>query len=409
MSSPVIIDGQQRQGRARPLEILDKMGPDLYRRAYQDGMSFSAWLEFQDPSTEYTDRMDAFHRLLHAARIRPRAHAAIGLPASDFDAFLRSEQTRALIPEQFRRWWREVQTGQSANTRAIYTSTDDIPGSTLRPTAYASAMRTIDLIVPPFSLAEIVALTTPIRGSTYQSSYLVADSANLRQARVGEAADIPLYKLLSSDHVINLLKYGGGLLISYEGIRRSPIDKVQFWIQQMALQAEKDKVSQAINVLVSGDGNTATAADAWRAKTDFDSTATGKTITNKVWWSFKLKFAVDGFMLTHIIGSEGDITKLGLLNVGDSNQQVYLADPTNPGTSGTLRDGVVYGISADVPTDTLVGLDARRALERVSEIGSNIEEIERFARNQTQVVTMTENEAFGVLQPGATKTLLLET
>jgi hypothetical protein len=297
MTAPVIINGQQRQGRARPLEILDKMGPDLYRRAYEDGMSFSAWLEFQDPSTEYTDRMDAFHRLLHAARIRPRARGAIGLPASDFDAFLRTEQTRALIPEQFRRWWREVQTGQSADTRAIYTSSDDIPGSTLRPVAYAAALRTVDLIVPPFSLAE----------------------------------------------------------------------------------------------------------------TDFDSAATGKTITNKVWWSFKLKFAVDGFMLTHIIGSEADITKLGLLNVGDSNQQVYLADPTSPSTTGTLRDGVVYGISADVPTDTYVGLDSRRAMERVTEIGSNIEEIERFARNQTQVVTMSENEAFSVLQPGATKTLLLET
>jgi hypothetical protein len=88
----------------------------------------------------------------------------------------------------------------------------------------------------------------------------------------------------------------------------------------------------------------------------------------------------------------------------------YLGDPTAaPGYDNMLRDGVRYGITPDVPADKLVGLDASRALERVIEIGSNIQEIERFARNQTQVLTMTEVEAFAILQPGTVKTLELET
>jgi len=88
---------------------------------------------------------------------------------------------------------------------------------------------------------------------------------------------------------------------------------------------------------------------------------------------------------------------------------VYFFDTTrNPGTQLTLADGVVAGVTADVPADKLVGIDARQALERVVEVGSNIEEIERWAQSQVQILTISEVEAFAVLTQGATKTLELQ-
>ena len=39
------------------------------------------------------------------------------------------------------------------------------------------------------------------------------------------------------------------------------------------------------------------------------------------------------------------------------------------------------------------------------EIGSNLNEIERFTTNQTQVLTMTEVEGYAIIDSGACKTL----
>jgi hypothetical protein len=409
MSAPVIINGQQRQGTAKPAELLKRVGVDLYREAYQNGMSFSAFLEFQDPSNGYRDGLDAFGRLCRAAEIRTRSHPGMGLFASEFGEFLRSEQARMLLPEWAARVRREVQTGQEANTRALYTSGDEIAGASLRPFAEAAALRPNPPIRPPIMLSDLVAITTPVNSNAYRSVYMDTSAANLRQARVAESSDIPLLKLLTSAHTINLLKYGCGVEITYEALRRTRIDKVAFWLRLAAIQSEIDKVSQAINVLVSGDGNSGTAATNWRAKTDLDAAATGKSVTLKAYLAFKLKF-FPLFNLTHIIGVEGDVLKLSLVNIGDSGNAVYLADMTSaPGYSNRLRDGVEYGVTADVPTDKLVGIDATQALERVVEVGANISEIERFARNQTQVLTMTEVEGYAVIQQGATKTLELET
>lgn len=398
-----------QQSRPRAQALREQMGPAIYRAAYQAGMSLSAWLESQDPSSEYRDGLDAFERQCMLAGVRTRSHPALGIYANEFGAFLRDEQTRALVPEWAARIWREVQHGRSASTRALYTSGDEIPGSSMRPYAEAAALRVTSPVAPPIALSDIVAITTPIDGNTYRSVYLTTSTTDLRMRRVAESADIPLFKLTTSQNSINLYKYGTGVESTYESLRRARLDKVRFWLQQMALQAEMDRVSEAINILVSGDGNSGTAATNWRAKTDFDSTATGKTITLKAYLNYKLKF-FPLYRLSHIFGTEADILKLLLLNVGDSDQMAYLGDPTAaPGYDNMLRDGVRYGITADVPADKLVGLDARSALERVIEIGSNIQEIERFARNQTQVLTMTEVEAFAILQPGTVKTLELET
>lgn len=403
-----IIGGQLREGHARPSDLFAQFGPNVYRAAAEEGVNLSVFLETQDPSAEYRDGMDAFERLMQAADIRTISRPAAGIYASEMDAFAKSTAHRSLMPEWVCRTWRSVQFGGSASTRSLYTSGEDIPGSSMRPYADSAVPGFTSPVAPPFALSDIVAMTTPISGAAYRKVYLDTTAAAARRRRVVEGTDIPLGKLTTAEHTINLYKYAGGLKATYEALRRSRIDKVRLWLAQEALRNEIDKISEAINVLVSGDGNTSTAADAWQAQTDFDSTATGKTMTLKAYWRFKQKFA-PVFMMTHIIGAEADIAKLALLNIGSSTVPIYFFDTkVNPTTRLMLSDGVVAGITADVPADKLVGIDARQALERVTEIASNIEEIERWAQSQVQILTISEVEAFAVLTQGATKTLELQ-
>lgn len=404
-----IIDGGLRVGRPKAQDIFAHMGPAVYRAAAEAGVNPSVYLETQDPSTEYRDGMDAFERLLAAGEVHTVSNPAAGIYASEMGVFDRSSQHRALVPELIARIWRAASFGGSASTRALYTSADDLPGSSLRPYAESAAIGITSPVAPPFPLNSLIAMTTPINGSAYRKVYMDTTAASLRRRRVAEGDDIPLGKLTTADHTINLYKYAGGVKASYESLRRTRVDKIRMWLAQEAVRNEIDKISGAINVTVSGDGNTSTAADAWRAKTDFDSTATGKTITLKAWTMFKLKFA-PYFRLTHIVGAEADIAKLLLLNIGTSSMPVYMVDPTSAiSTTGRLADGTIYGVTADVPADKLAGLDARQALEQVTEIGSNIEEIERWAQSQVQILTLSEVMNFAILTQGATKTLELET
>ena len=403
-----IINGSVREGRAGPEDLFKTFGPNVYRAAGEAGVNLSVYLESQDPSDRYTDGCDAFERLLSVGNVRTVSRPAAGIYADEMGAFARSPQHRSLMPEFIARVWRAAKFGGSASTRALYTSSDDIVGGGMRPYAEAGALGIASPVAPPFALSDLVAITTPVVGAAYRKVYLTTSATNVRRRRVVEGTDIPLGKLTTSDHQINLYKYAGGLKSTYEALRRARIDKVRMWLAQEALRNEIDKLSEAVNVLVSGDGNASTAADAYQAQTDFDSTATGKAVTLKAWWRFNAAFA-PYFQLTHVVGAVGDIAKLALLNIGTSGVPVYMIDPRmKPGARGALADGTVYGVLADVPADKLVGIDARQALERVTEIGSNIEEIERWAQSQVEILTISEVEGFAVLTQGATKTLELQ-
>lgn len=395
-------------GRIGAQELQRQLGPTLYREAYKAGRSLSVHLEMLDPSSQYNDGLDAFSRQLKLFGVISRSRPEMGLFASPLDDLAKTDEGRALIPELFSRMWREAVTGKSPDTRSLYTTGDDLPGSAALPTAYAQAAR-VPRRRPPLTLAELIAITTPVTSGTYEAYYLTADASNSRMSRVVEGNDIPLMRLTGGDHAIKLKKYGGGIAASYEVLRRTRIDKIALWMAQVAIQTEMDRISHAIKVLVDGDGNSGTAATNHDI-TDLDATATGYTVTLKGYQAFKLKFS-PSYQMTHLIGAEADVLKVMLLSIGTGgdNQGLYLAAIDQELRSGLmLRDGVKAGITADTPANGLVGIDASAALEWVYEAGSNIEEVEKFSRNQTQAIIISEVEEFAVFDQGATKTLTLE-
>lgn len=393
--------------RVRAGDLLQRMGPTLYREAYSRGMGLSAYLETIDPSEGYNDGLDAFGRLLLTAGIRVNSIPEIGVYADKMDAFDANENTRALVHEWMVRQWRSAQTGVQFNTRSLLTSYEDATGTIMKPYVNAARAR-FKQLAPAIPLSELIAFTTSIDQDSYRAFYLTDSAADQRMVRVNEGAEIPRSKLVGGDHDIKLHKYGRGIEATYEALRRQPIDRMALQIARMAIQVETDKVATIIDVMVNGDGNSGTAATNYNLTT-LDSGASAGTLTLKGWLAYKMKFAAP-YMLSALLVQEAVALQLSLLSTGSANiPLVSIAGssnfgslkPINPG----LADGVMFGWTSDAPTLKIVGFDQRFAIERVVEIGANITEVEKFASRQTQALLMTEVEGYATFNQDAVKTL----
>lgn len=382
-----------------PLNFYRNVAADMRESGIEDAPTMSRALEYVSPSGD--GEADAFTRLMRENGIVTRTDPRAGFYASPATAFLTNPGTRALMMEFFARQWRAVAFA-TPQQRAVLLSTDATPGSWQRP-YYEGQARWEQQVQPAIPLSELVGMTTPITGNLYRSLYLEYDAAQLRKFRLGESGEIPISTISAREHTITLKKYGRGLRASYEEMRRLRIDKLAFFIRQAAVQSEADKVAAALDIIVNGDGNTDTAA-ATHNLTTLDAAASAGTMTLKGWLAFKMKF-VNPYTITTALMTEAVALQLALLNSGSGNVplaglnlggMVQSITPIN-----TTGDGVRYGWTSDAPSLKIVGFDRRFALEQLLEIGGNIDEMERFITNQTQVMTMTEVQGFAVMDPSA--------
>ena len=393
--------------KPRAADIMARLSPEMYRAAYKRGLSFSAWLESEDPSPEYRDGLDAFGRLLQVAQIRTRSLPEHGVWSDTVEAFERTPETRLLLPEWLARQWRAGVSGRASNTRAIYTASDNIPGGVNNPINY-SMDPVVNEIAPAIPVSALVAMTVGVSGNTFQNFYLTDVTAQERMVRVAEAAEIPKVALVGSDHVTRLYKYGRVIERSYENIRRMQIDLLRLHIMQLAAQTEADKVSAALSIVVSGDGNANTAATSYNLTT-LDAAAVAGTLTLKGWLAFKMKFA-NPYMLTTALAQEAVALQMMLLNVGSANVPLVSVQAQsgfggfsaiNPG----LRDNVALGWTSDAPSLKIVAFDRRVTLLYLQEIGSDIEEVERYATRQVQSITLSEVNGFATLNANGARVL----
>jgi hypothetical protein len=390
--------------RDRAQELGKRLSLESMERAYRAGMNLSRWLEEQDPSAEYTDGLDAFERQLAVAGITTTTNRERGFYADRFEKFEEAgEAGRALQIEWMARQYRKV----AGMTRSMFSSDGSAVGTIMRPYVDAAQARYAQMS-PAIPLAELIALHTQIDSNVYRALYLNDDEKEYRMVRVGEAAEIPGATLTEGERPIDLYKYGRKLKISYEALRRVPIDTVAFYIARMAIQAEVDKVKTVLDVIVNGDGNAGTAAQVIKLS-DVDGNATLGVLTLKGWLAFKMKFR-NPYALTHELAREDAVLQQLLLTTGSANVPVLTLagaahfggfTPINP----ALGDNVRYGITDDAPADKVIGIDSRYAIEQVSEIGGTVQESMRWITNQTQDLVFTEVEGYAVIDSKAAKIL----
>jgi hypothetical protein len=397
------------QTKPRAAELLAQMaGGGLYSEAYKRGMNLSVWLEKEDPSTEYKDGLDAFERLLKLAGIVTRGRPEYGYFSDAFEAFDQNDATRSLVPEWVARQWRKAQTGRNQSTRDMFSSSDEPLASALRPYTDDGRPRQSQL-APAIPLDSIVSMTTPIDSDAYRAFYLQEPSAaSVRLLRVAEGAEMPRAKLVGGDRNIRLYKYGRVLEVTYETLRRQRIDKVAFWLQRLAIQAEVDKVDVALDTLINGDGNANTAATVV-TMSSLDPAAVLGTLSLKAWLAFKAQWP-NPYQISTAFARQDVALALRLLSTGNANIPLLaIAGAANFGglrpINEYLADTVALGMTQQAPASKIVGTDNRFALERVVEVGSNINEVVRFATRQTQAITMSETEGYAVFDQKATKVL----
>lgn len=385
---------------------------DMQREAYQEGMNFSNYLEVVDP-TPQGGELDAFERQLQLRGVITHSDPSRGMWASECDQFGNDALGRTLFHEFYARTWRSVAFANpvgrraiEAQARSILTSADFLIGSQGLPWVEAGPFWA-NQFAPAIPLAEIVARTSAITGQDYRSLFVEYDAEALRLYRIGESAEIPMAKLSTSARSIQLKKYGRGLRFTYEQIRRVRVDMIAWWVRWQALQAEVDKVAAALTILVAGDGNSGTAATEYNMLT-LNPDAAVNELDLKSWLAFRLKWS-NPYQMTTSLMTEAVALQLIMLNSGSGNVPLVNLNLAGVGFGltpiNTTADNIRYGWTSEAPTGKIVAFDKRFALEQITEVGSEISETERYITNQTQVVTMTENSAFAVIDSAATKIL----
>ena len=180
------------------------------------------------------------------------------------------------------------------------------------------------------------------------------------------------------------------------------LDRLSLHIARLAVQTEIDKVAVLIDTVINGDGNSNGATN--HNLTALDTGTTANNMTLKAWISFKMQFAP--YTMQAVIAQEGPALTLLTLDTGSANNLATETPytgfrPLNP----SVDNRVGIGWTSDAPANKYVGIDTGLAVERLFEIGADIEEIENFIVNQTKVIVFTEVEGFAIFDQYASRTL----
>lgn len=358
---------------------LNMLTPDLYRQAHSQEMTLSMLLESLAPSPDGS-KLDAFERLLKEAGIVTQKVSGRNIFSSKVESFYRTEENKILFPEY--------------------------------------VARTLVKAMTEFPIMQyLIAARTPIDSNVYKAAYLdLNDAANKKATemrRVTEAADLPLAKLKLGETAITLYKFGRAIEASYEALRRMSIELFNIHIQKIGAHAADNKVAEILTIIKDGDGNS-NAATIYKAK-DLDSAFTA-ALTRTAWIKFLLKFYPyscdtvvsdeDGLIqVLEVLYPKADVAaKMDELLAGGLQVSVNL--PQNLIANVTL----LYSPHvAKVSTKTvLYGLNRGTAVEEIFEVGSTISEADKFIRNQTQIMTVSENSGFRKIFSDSSALLSLE-
>lgn len=357
---------------------LNNLTSDMYRQAHSQGMTLSMYLETQAPTPEGS-KLDAFERLMKEAGIITQAIPERNIFSSKVETFYRTNENRVLFPEY--------------------------------------VARTLVQAMHQFPLYNyLVAQRTPIDSNVYKASYLDLDDAKNKKAtemrRVTEASDLPVAKLRLGSTAVSFYKYGRAVEASYEALRRMDIELFKRHINRIGVDAASNKIEEILTVMKDGDGNN-NAAPSHKVK-DFDAQAT--TITRTAWIKFLLKFYPYGAN-TVVANVDGLLQILEVLYPKfevASKMDELLANGLNVKT--TLPQGLIASTTLlYAPEAAKIGgkeaiyaFDRNNCIEELFEVGSSIQEADKFIKNQTETLTVSENSGFRKIFKDSARILTIE-
>ena len=358
---------------------LSNLTPDLYRQAHSEAMTLSMFLEGLDPSPEGS-KLDAFERLMQEAGIVTSNIPEKNIFSSKVEAFYRTDENKLLFPEYIAR-------------------------------TLVQAM----VQYPVFQY--LVAARTMIDSNVYKAGYLDLDDAKNKKAtqmrRVTEAAELPIAKLKLGESAINIYKYGRAIEASYEALRRMSIEVFNIHLQEIGVQAADNKVAEILSIIKDGDGNN-NAATSYKAS-DLDSSFTS-ALTRTAWIKFLLKFYPRA--CNTVVSNEDGLLQILEVLYPASASAGLMDELLNKGlnVSVSLPQGFVSNITLLYSPHVekidgnvaIYGLNRESAIEEIVEVGSTINEVDKFIKNQTEIMTISENSGFRKILKNSSAIMTLE-
>ena len=328
----------------------------MYRQA---GKTFTQVLESLDPSENYRgtalEGTDAFQRQMKRFGI-----LAKGAGSSPVEKFFATMDSAVLFPEYIAR---TVRQGMEENN-----------------------------ILP-----SIVATTTVIDAMDYRSIYSNPTDEDKELKDVAEGAEIPTTEVKTKDHLVSLTKRGRMLVASYEAIRFQKLDLFSVMLRQIGAYIQKQQLSDAVKVLMEGDGND-NAAVQYTVGTEPMSGTAGKLGYDQLvefWGKF------DPYTMNTILCSTGTMTNL--LKIPELQNPLTGLNFQGTGKVGSPLGAQLHRTSA-VADGVIIGLDNRYALELVR-AGDVLVEYDKLIDRQLERAAITSISGFGKICDGAAKVL----
>ena len=324
----------------------------MYR---QGGMSFTQVLESLDPSENYRgtalEGTDAFQRQLKRFGIRAK-----GANSSPVEKFFATMDSAVLFPEYIAR---TVRQGMEEN---------DI-------------------------LSSIVATTTVIDAMDYRSIYSIPDKADKELKTVEEGASIPTTEVKTKEHLVSLTKRGRMLVASYEAIRFQKLDLFGVMLRQIGAYIQKQQMTDAVKVLMEGDGND-NAAESYIVG-NAPMSGTEGTLAYDQLVEFWGRF--DPYTMNTILCSTNTMTKI--LKIAELQNPLTGLNFQGTGKLGTPLGAQLHRTSA-VENGLIIGLDNRYALELVK-AGDVMVEYDKLIDQQLERAAISSISGFAKICDGA--------
>ena len=324
----------------------------MYRQA---GKSFTQVLESLDPSENYRgtalEGTDAFQRQLKRFGIRVK-----GVGSSPVEKFFSTSDSAVLFPEYIAR---TVRQGMEEN--------DILPA--------------------------ITATTTVIDAMDYRSIYSNPTDEDKALQDVAEGAAIPETQVKTKDHLVSLKKRGRMLVASYEALRFQKLDLFSVMLRQIGGHIQKQLLSDAVTVLINGDGNENAAVQYTVGTNPISGTkgTIGYDQLVEFWGQF------DPFTMNTILCSTSTMTDL--LKIPELQNPLTGLNFQGTGKMGTPLGAQLHRTGA-VADGVIIGLDNRYALELVR-AGDVLVEYDKLIDRQLERAAITSISGFGKICDGA--------
>lgn len=202
-------------------------------------------------------------------------------------------------------------------------------------------------------LSRLIANSTTVSSNSYTPFYIdTSDQSKFSLRPVGEGAEIPQLLVTEQNHAVNVIDYGLALKTSYKALRYRTTSQFRVLLWYIGFKLQTDKIGLLVDCLINGDGNNNAAAV-------INSAASGSLTYDDLieLWSQFAPFEMNT-VICHLNQLKTILTLAEFKDPMAGYRFQNSGDLFSPLGASLVR-------SDEVPTDLLIGLDHRFAVEEV--------------------------------------------